>query len=546
MPSWPDVALGRAGDLAAVHFNVTRLPADLVSLELSTDAGQPHRRHPGEKPGPTRVLVDVVPEVFGTGNWLLTGSGRGAESVAATLVKPGHRVLANEVYVSGRWWIERFGGIVDERPDLVDPDSGEAGFTVPDHHSLDDVAYVQLTLPPAQLGVHAGTPVSLEQVTRVRHWVDRHLPEVPLVLDASRLWENAAASGTDARACIDVADILLLSASKDIGAPRGGLIVCRDAHRWPELQEAARILEGPNGGLAPDEIQAVVDGLAAVSSGAAGLRQRETERLARELRTLRLPVSSWGCGSLFLDAQAWLPAVPAGELPAQTLLAVIYLLTGWRGLGTSTDESGQRPIVRLAVRDDASPLRVALPAVAELAGQLRSGLRPLPRDRWAPYLQPAEPVDPSSWPAAPLNDLPTPSPWLVGRSQPGNGPERALAEAWGRVAPGAELRTSNATMAALHRRLGGAAGGPVTSSMTTLTLDEYLGGPQPTEGVTAVDVGKSSRWIEAAHTADSADVIWASTDEGGVLAVRRSSPLAAALDEASLFTMSVRLMSTSA
>ncbi len=511
------------------------------SAELYTDAGQSHHGEPAEQLGPKRPLVDVVPDVFGTDRWLLTGSGRGAEAVVATLVTPGRRVLANEVYVSGRWWIERFGGRVDERPDLVDSGSGKAGGPAPDGDKLDDVAYVQLTLPPAQLGARAGTPVTLEQVTRVRQWVDRHLPGVPLVFDASRLWENAASCGRDARAFIELADILLLSASKDIGAARGGLVVCRDVHRCSELNEAARVLEGPNGGLAPEESQALADGLAAVSSGAAGPRQRETGVLARELRSLGLPISSWGCRSLFLDAQAWLPAVSSNELPAQTLLAVVYLLTGWRGLGTSTDESGRLPIVRLAVRDDGSTLRQGLPAVAQLAGQLRSGLRPMPRDRRARYLQPAEPVDPSSWPRTPLREPSTPSKWFVGRSRPGYGPERALTEAWGRLAPGAEVRTHNTTVAALHGRLGGAPSIPSKTIINAFTIDEYLQDSAPRDGIAVVDVGTPSRWLEAASMSDSADVIWASADEGGFLAVRRSSPLAAVLDEGSLFTMSAWL-----
>jgi len=533
--------VGRAGDLAAAHFNVARLPADVVSAELYTDAGQPNHGVLAEQLDARRSLGDVVLDVFGTDRWLVTGSGRGAEAVVATLVQPGHRVLANEVYVSGRWWIERFGGRVDERLGLMDPGSGDEGFPVPDRCGFDDVAYVQLTLPRAQLGWRAGTPVSLEQVQGVRRWADRHLPGVPLVFDASRLWENAASFGTDAREFVDVADILLLSASKDIGAARGGLIVCRDDHEWSKLNEAARVLEGPNGWLTPDESQALADGLAAVSSGAVGLRQQETELLARGLQSLGVPISSWGCGSLFLDAQAWLPAVSSDQLPAQTLLAVIYLLTGWRGLGTSTDEAGQAPIVRLAVRDVGSTLRQALPEVARLAGQLRSGLRPIPRDRRAPYLQPAEPVDPSSWPPTPRRELSTPATWFVGRSQPGYEPERALTEAWGRLAPGAELRTGNRTIAILHSRLGGVSGVRSKTVIHALTIDEYLQDSAPREGIAVVDVGEPTRWLEAANLLDTPDAIWASTDEGGLLAVRHSSPLAAVLDEASLYTMSARL-----
>jgi Beta-eliminating lyase len=536
MLSWPDDASARGAQLAAASFNVTRLPSDAITAELSTDAGQAHRSARSADQRHAPALGDVVRDVFGTDRWLLTGSGRGAESAVASLVRPGQRVLANEVYVSGHWWIERFGGVVDERGELL---GSGAGDPLPRHH-LDDVAYVQLTVPPAQLGPHAGTPVTLEQLTRVRHWVDRHVPGTPLVLDASRLWENAAATGTDARAAIDLAEILLLSTGKDIGAARGGLVICRDDRRWSDLQEAVSILEGPDGSLTTDEKQAVADGLRAVWQGGMVPRQRQTEILAYELRSLGLPISSWGCGSLFLDARTWLPTVASDELPAQTLLALIYLLTGWRGLGTSTDEPGQTPIVRLVVRDDGSALRHQLPAVADLAGRVRSGLRPLPRDRSAPYLQPAEPVDPLAWPAPPSAQPPATAAWLVGQCHLGYGPQRALADAWSRTAPGAPLHSTNPIIAAIHRRLGGAPDAACSTSMTALTSGAYRQGPPPS-GVTAVEVDNPTQWLDTAGQLEAADVVWASTEAGGLLAVRPSSPLAAAIDQASLLTMSTRL-----
>ena len=546
MLSWPDAALGRAGHLAAAQFNVARLPADAVT-DLTTDAGQRHRGHAGEARRTPRALGDVVRDVFGPARWLATGSGRGAEAVvAASLVEPGQRVVANEVYVSGRWWIERFGGAVDDGGGLGLPGSADDGDPMIDSADLADVAYVQLTLPPAQLGVTAGVPVGIDRVRSVRRWVDHNLRGVPLVIDASRVWENAAALGRDAREFLEVADIVLLSGGKDVGAARGGLVVSTDDGRWPALAGAAAVLEGPDGGLAPDETQSLADGLAAITSAAEHPRQRRIELLARDLRSSGLAISSWNCGSLFLDAQAWLPAVPADELPAQTLLALLYLVTGWRGLGTSTDEADRAPIVRLAVRDDGPLLPEGLFEVARIAGDLSSGLRSLPRDRSAPYLQPAGPVDPSMWPAVPSTATAPapPSSWLIARPQPGRGPERALIEAFGRLAPGAELRTSNPTLTALHRRLGGSPRGPSTTVIRASTVGEQQVHSQPRGALAVLDVGVPHRWLEFATAPDPVDAVWASTEQGGVLAVRRSSPLATPLDEASLFTMSARLTPT--
>src|SRR4051794_2018072 len=110
MPSWPDEAGSRVTALAAARHNVARLPTSSVTADLTTDAGQPSG---GTERSSGGWWGGGVRDGCGTGRWRLAGSGRGAEAVvAAALVRPGARVLANEVYVSGHWWIERFGGAV--------------------------------------------------------------------------------------------------------------------------------------------------------------------------------------------------------------------------------------------------------------------------------------------------------------------------------------------------------------------------------------------------------------------------------------------------
>lgn len=536
MPSWPEAAARRVASLAAAGWNLNRLPPDAFTADLSTDAARAHEigraQYPDERARPrgeptsaisaaSTTLPDAIERTFATDRWLLTGSGRGAESIVASLVRPGRRVLANEVYVSGRWWVERFGG-------AVAPLAGAAT------DDLDDLAYVQLTAPPACLAPGAGRPVALADFRAARGWVDRHAPHVPLVVDASRLWENAAATSTAVADLIELADVLVLSAGKDLGCRTGGLVVARDERWWPALVSAAAILEPDGGSLTTDEQDAIRRGLIAMDTPAPADRWHELDELARGLVGLGLPIHSWGAGSIFLDPLEWLPSVPADELPAQVLLDVIWLLTGWRGLGSTTDDVGVPPMVRLAVRGRGPALLERLPAVAAAAATLRHGLRPLPRDRTAPYRQPAAPVDPDEWPAdhranaSPGRRTDTESApgtaasttWLVARGRAGVGPERAIADAWTRIAPGVGLVTDDPRLAALLDLLDPGAGPPPAGPPPAITVDPASWSP--------------------ASTGAGADLCWspaAGATPDGFIAVRADSPLAAPLDAGSLFTL---------
>jgi len=549
MPSWSEEAWSeearrRAPALAAAAHNVARLPATALTADLATDGGQSYPAAGG------RPLGDAVRDAFGPSSWLGTGSGRGAEAVVAALAGPGRQVLANEVYVSGAWWIERLGGAVAPLPELRRRASGRGDGDRYRSGPLDDVAYVQITAPPAQLGPDAGHPVTLGELQGVRAWIDRNLPHAPLVVDGSRLWENAVAGDAGVREVARLADVVLLSAGKDLGCGTGGLIVGRSGWWWPALERAAAVLEGPGAGLGPAELAAMADGLDQVAGpGGAVRRREELDRLARVLRADGLAVSSLGCGSVFLDADVWLPRVPADQLPAQTLLNLLYLRTGIRGLGTSTDEVGSRPIVRLAVRGSADLLARELPGVAAHGRELRSGMRSLPRDRAAPYLRPVVPVDPDAWPeTGPASPAPRPG-WLVGRCRPGRGPQRALADAWGRVLPGAELRGADVTLHRLHALLGGVTGATRRPVVDAYSLESQpavtssrsaAAGPGP--GVEPADlaVGRlasADGWRSAAAASPWVDAWWASTEDGGWVAVRVASPLADALDQGALFTL---------
>lgn len=513
MPPWvDDTSVSRSESLGAAGNNVTRLPACAVDFELSSDAGL---RLPGDRRTP---LGTAVLGHLGKSNWALTGSGRGADGVvAAALVRPGVRVLTNEAYITARWWIERFGGIVEP---------------FDEHAAGDDIAFVLMTLPRAQLGPSSGSPAPFDQLARVRRWIDRHSPPIPLVVDGARLWENAVATGTSASELVALADIVVLSAGKDLGSGRGGLVAANDRW-WPLLEPMVETLEGPDGGLDAAARAEIEHGFAEVADGT---RRRLADRmgLVDRLKRRGLPRLWHGCGSLYLDATEWLPDVDDDELPGQTLLNLAYLLFGWRGIATAAGEQGP-PVVRLAIRDAADRIESALPRLAETAGGVRSGFRALPADRAAPFLRPATPSRPADWPPALSIHRPRQTvEWLVGRTPTGLGLERAIAEAlaWLGHQPTGDV---DPAIAGLLQILGTGPRPVPTDAIVTIGSAETSDGP--TIRHLRMANGRSDDVAADPDLDDPPDVSWSRDPNGGTISVRASSALAARLDGASLFTL---------
>lgn len=541
---WTDDERRRGAELAAAGFNVARLPAGAVTAELGTDAARADAPHPegARAPGQGRAELDAaVADAFGPGvRATVTGSGRGAESVVAGALaarsprgREAWRVLADEVYVSGRWWIERFGGTTT----TVESAGGARGAP-----AGGPIAAVYATAPRASLSRRAGSTVGLERLDALRRWRDAHVSDAPMVLDGSRLWEDATRTGTSARALSERADVILLSASKDLGCGRGGLVLARSDVLTEALRSVAADLEPEDGGLDDAELAGLARGLqAADDTTAIAARVERIERLAASLTSGGVPVHAAGNGSIYLDADRWLPSVPVDALRAQTLLALLYVITGWRGLGTGTDDPPDAAIVRIAVRDHADEIARQLPVVRARTEGWATGLRALPRDRSAPYLQPAAPLDAETWPAArprgsddgeaEVGDRRQRPSWLVGRCGRGPAPLRAMAAA--AASAGAALHLGGTTspadaaiVARLLRRFDATSGGPVLA-------------------VRVDDARADSSSLHGPDGPDAPDVYWSAGATGGTLAVRSSSPLAPYFDAAALFTFGSWLTASS-
>jgi tryptophanase len=591
MPSSADFRLDA---LRRADYNVSLIPTEHVALDLSTDVSPERARG-----GPARLdearhsLSAAVRDVLGFRHWLPVHLGRGGESVIASIIAPGQTVLCNEVYVTARWSVARAGGnVIEAAPEAGSPFQGNvepAAFE--EALKSHDVAFVQITAPRTLLSRRGGRPVSLANLIQIRSAIDRKSTGIPLILDASRILENAAwiqrhEAGQRRRGIAEIArdqmalaDIVYLSGRKDAGGTHGGILAAGDERFLEPLRDAARLLEGSprTGGMSAGEMKDLADGLFEAETGhEVKGRVASLEAFGAELVESGVPACSWGAGAVYLDARAALPRVPTSELPAQTLVNLLYLWAGIRSLGTPPGDKSSDPIVRLCAPRPAMPfLREALPEIFGRIQELTAGYRLLEsRDSFQWRLRPAshlampspsEAYHPTprlsssrgfanpAWArmeAALRNRLGLGSRWALLPAAAERGPQRLLTEAANRLTPAVKIRTRDGLIQRLddYWRRGRPAPERTAPTLHVVRLEELRDvlDRRNAGDLVAVDLGPLADWPRPPSIGrepfTEADLLWASDPAGsetagGFLAFSRPVPLHQAIRDQMLFAV---------
>ncbi|MHB0869361.1 MAG: tryptophanase [Chloroflexota bacterium] len=375
--------------LAEAGYNLFRLPAEAVFVDLLTDSGtgaMSQYQWAGLMQGDESYagarsfyrLRDTVRDLFGLPEVIPTHQGRAAEHLLfAELVRPGQRVLSNTFFDTTRANAEDAGA---EAVDLPSPESHDLGSTRPFKGDI-DLEQLEAALQGAARGEIAGVvmtvtnnagggqPVSLANLKGARDLCRR--AGVPLILDASRIAENAffilqrekgcsqMSVAEIVRAMGECTDILTMSAKKDGLVNIGGLLVLRDHGLAERIRRRMVVTEGfpTYGGLAGRDLEAMAVGLREVlSEEYLEHRIGQVEFLASLLRDLGVPlIEPPGGHGVFVDAGAFLPHLPRERFPGQALAIALYLEGGIRGCEIGSvmfgeDPTGMRPeLVRLAI-----------------------------------------------------------------------------------------------------------------------------------------------------------------------------------------------------
>jgi tyrosine phenol-lyase len=411
--------------LEEASWNLFRLPARLVTIDLLTDSGmaamsarqwaalvQADEAYAGSES--FYRFEEAVRSVTGFPHVIPAHQGRAAERLLfETLVQRGDVVPGNTHFDTTRANIERVGARAVDlpaapalTPAVPHPFKGNV-----DLQRLEDLLaaspprrrppFVLLTITSNSTG---GQPVSLENLRQTRRLCDRH--GVALYLDAARHAENAwlvrereaglqdLTPSAVARAFFDLADGCLMSAKKDGLVNIGGFVAVRDAALAERIRAAMVVGEGfpTYGGLAGRDLDAMAVGLReALEPAYLEHRIGQVRHLAGALEAAGVPiVRPPGGHAVYLDSRAFAPHLDPLELPGQSIACELYLHAGVRTtevgqLMRGHPEPGGREqpvlldLVRLAI-----PRRVytrchldyVAEAVAEVFGA-RERLRPL-------------------------------------------------------------------------------------------------------------------------------------------------------------------------
>jgi len=387
----------REAALAEAGYNVFRLHADDVLIDLLTDSGtgamssqqwgalmQGDESYAGSRS--YYRFRDVVQELTGYSHVIPTHQGRAAERILFhTQVGAGQVVPNNNHFDTTRANIEVEGAeardlvIAEGRvPSALHPFKGNIDLDAleavlrwdRDEHGGAKVPLVMVTVTNNSGG---GQPVSLDNLTGVRRLCDRF--RKPFFLDACRFAENAyfikrrepgmrdRSPREIAREMFRLADGCTMSAKKDGLANIGGFLAMNDS-AWAETARNLLILtEGfpTYGGLAGYDLEAIARGLEEVlEESYLRYRIRSTEYLGDKLVAGRVPIiQPTGGHAIYLDARGLLPHIPPLQYPGIALANALYVEGGIRGVEIGTVMFGLHPdgsetapamdLVRLAI-----------------------------------------------------------------------------------------------------------------------------------------------------------------------------------------------------
>ncbi len=382
----------RAEALARARFNVFRLHAEDVLIDLLTDSGtgamsaaqwgalmQGDESYAGSRS--FYRFEQVVRDLTGFRHIIPTHQGRAAERILFhTILHPNQIVPNNNHFDTTRANIEVEEAdardlVIEEgrHPATIHPFKGNIDLAALERVLSTEGDRVPLVMVTVTNNSGGGQPVSLENLGGVRTLCDKY--RKPFFLDACRFAENAwfikqrepGQSGRTpkeiAREMFSLADGCTMSAKKDGLANIGGFLAM-NSDEWAEQCRNLLILtEGfpTYGGLAGYDLEAIARGLEeVVEEPYLHYRIRSTEYLAEKVSAAGVPIiQPPGGHAVYLDARALLPHIPPLQYPGITVANALYVEAGVRGVEIGTVMFGLHPdgaetaaamdLVRLAI-----------------------------------------------------------------------------------------------------------------------------------------------------------------------------------------------------
>jgi tryptophanase len=355
--------------LRQAHFNVFKLHASQITIDLLTDSGtgamsaaQWGAMMTGDETyaGSESFfeLERVVRELTGMTHVIPTHQGRASEHILfSVMLKPGQVVLANAHFDTTRANVEYFGGtaldlVIDEASDPRNehPFKGNIDLARLEQHLREQGDHVALVLMTITNNRGGGQAVSLANLKAARELAHRF--GKPFFLDAARFAENAwlikqRETGQGERSAREIAqevfrlaDGFTMSAKKDGLVNIGGLLCLNDDTLAEKARSLLILTEGftTYGGLAGRDLAALAVGLTEVLDEAyLEYRIASVRYFYNLLDKLGVPLMRpVGGHAVYIDAAEFAPQIPREQLPGVALVNELYLEGGVRAVEVGT------------------------------------------------------------------------------------------------------------------------------------------------------------------------------------------------------------------
>ena len=388
-------AAERRDALARAEWNLFRIPAEDIQIDLLTDSGTgamsseqwAAMMRGDESYAGARSwfrFERVVRELTGFRHVIPTHQGRAAERILfSCLGVEGRVVVANTHFDTTRANVEALGGRAIDipipealRPAEEHPFKGNLDLAALERLLGGAAGEVACVLATVTNNSGGGQPASLENLSAASALCRAR--GVPFYLDACRFAENAyfirlrepafaqCSVESIAQRMFSLADGATFSAKKDGLANIGGFLATNDDRLSRQEKDLLILTEGfpTYGGLAGRDLEAIAVGLReVVDEHYLAYRLASVRYLGEGLQRAGFPiVRPPGGHAIYIDAGAFLPHIPPAQFPAQSLACAFYEEGGIRGVevgnlmfGGADPQTGE---ARLAALD---LLRLAIP-----------------------------------------------------------------------------------------------------------------------------------------------------------------------------------------
>lgn len=298
---------------------------------------------------------EVATKITGYKHVIPTHQGRAAEKILYTLMGgKGKYFVSNTFFDTTRGNIEYSGA---EAVDLL-TEEGKIPHLIADFKgNMDTVALEQFIaekgadkIPMCVMTITnnsgGGQPVSMQNLKETAAICRKH--GIAFFIDACRFAENAyfiklREAGYADKSVLEIAqeifalaDGCTMSAKKDALVNMGGFLAMNDDALAQEARNLLIITEGfpTYGGLAGRDLEAMAQGLEEIlDEDYLRYRLRSIAYMGEKLTAAGVPmILPTGGHAVYLDAKAFLPQIPAAELPGIALANALYVEGGIRGV----------------------------------------------------------------------------------------------------------------------------------------------------------------------------------------------------------------------